>query len=230
MPTKCFSPMLGRAIRVTELDDCGNLPASGALDTVVVTGGFTTLSLSAETEDGTEILVRRADGSYCINEKFADFFKRLTVEIEFCGVNPSLYTLITNADPYQDYEDEVAGFTIAEGMVEKTFALELWTGVTGVACEPGSSPGGYLLLPFVNAGLIGDLEINGEDAITFSMTGAYTKGGNQWLSGPYLVMDDAGTPAVLPTPLDPLDHLLLVTTTVAPPEEQCDPMPFVPAA
>jgi len=230
MATKCFSPMLGRTIRVTELDNCGNVPASGTLDAVVVTGGFTTLSLSAETEDGTEILVKRADGSYCINEKFANFFKRLNVEIEFCGVNPSLYTLVTNADPYEDYAGDVAGFTLAEGLVEKTFALELWTGITGVACEAGTDPSGYLLLPFVNAGLIGDLEINGDDAITFSMTGAYTKGSNQWGVGPYDVVDNTGTPAPLPTALDPLDHLLLMETTVAPPEEQCDAQPFIPAA
>lgn len=78
-----------------------------------------------------------------------------------------------------------------------------------------------MLLPFVVGGVLGDIEITGEDAVTFSMTGAYTKGGNGWGVGPYDVLMDNTTPpgveAPLPTALDPFDHMLLVSTSVAPP-------------
>src|SRR5690606_8943409 len=41
--------------------------------------------------------------------------------------------------------------------------------------------------------------------------------------GPFEVLLDAsGNPAALPSPLDPMDHLLLVDTALAPPPEACD--------
>jgi hypothetical protein len=86
-----------------------------------------------------------------------------------------------------------------------------------------------MLLPFVNAGVLGDVEVTGEDAITFSLTGAYTRGGNAWGTGPYEVLMNMGVPDVLPTALDPLDHLLLVETGVAPPPSACGFVPFIPA-
>jgi hypothetical protein len=229
--TKCFIPVLGKRIRVTALDACGNLPASGNPSSVVSTDGFISLTLTSEIEDGTEIITRKADGSLCVNERTSDSFKRFTLEIEFCGVDPDLLSLVTNAEPYQDWSEENAGITIAEGTVDKKFALELWVGLSGRACEEGDEEAsGYVLLPFVNAGVLGDVEVTGEDAITFSMTGAYTRGGNAWGTGPYDVLMNMGVPDVLPTALDPLDHFLLLETGVAPPPSACGFVPFVPAA
>src|SRR3546814_2580569 len=94
------------------------------------------------------------------------------------------------------YDLENAGITVAEGTIDKKFALELWTGLSGRACEPGDEEAsGYMLLPFVNAGVLGDVEVTGEDAITFSMTGAFTRGGNAWGVGPYNVLMDAAVPS-----------------------------------
>jgi hypothetical protein len=228
--TRCFTPIRGKRLRVTRLDSCGNPPVAGAECGVVSTDGFISVSLSSEVEAGTEIITRKADGSLCVNERTADSFKRFTVEIQFCNVDPDLYELVTNANPYADYNAQVAGFTIGEGAVDATFALELWTGLTGAGCAPGAEEAsGYLLLPFVNAGVLGDLEINGEAAIEFSLTGAFTKGGNAWGVGPYpVVADTGGEPAVLPTALDPLDHLLLMETGIAPPPAACGCQPFNP--
>lgn len=229
--TKCFIPVLGKRIRATALDECGNLPASGATDAVVATDGFISLTLTSEIEEGTEIITRKADGSLCVNERTSDSFKRFTLEMEFCGVDPDLLSLTTNAEPYQDYDLENAGITVAEGTIDKKFSLELWTGLSGRACEPGDEEAsGYMLLPFVNAGVLGDVEVTGEDAITFSMTGAFTRGGNAWGVGPYNVLMDAAVPSPLPTALDPLDHLLLVETGVAPPPSACGFTPFLPVA
>ncbi|AXH70142.1 major tail protein [Microbacterium phage KaiHaiDragon] len=223
MATKCIIPLLGKRLRVTETDNCGAI-FTGAMQ--ISTDGFVSITLSSEIEEGTEIIVRKASGALCVNEKMADSFKRFTVEIDFCGVNPSLLALVTNAEEYSDGED-VIGFTVPEGEIKKWFALELWTGLSGVVCAPGAEEAsGYILLPFVTAGVLGDIEINGEDGITFQMTGAATKGGNQWGNGPYNVY---GSPAgKLPEPIDPFDHLLMIETTIAPPPEACDPAP-VPA-
>lgn len=229
MSNKVFAPVLGKRIRVTELDQCGNYPESGSEDTVIVTDGFISVNLSAEVEDGTEIIQRNASGALCVNERLSNSFKRFNVEITFCGVNPELMARVTNAEVYLDYEENSAGFTIGEGDIDKKFALELWTGLSGQACLPGQEEAsGYLLLPFVNSGTPGDLTIDGENAVTFSMSGAYTEGGSPWGTGPFeVVAGEGGDPAVLPTPLDPGDHLLLIDTGVAPPPHSDDPIAMV---
>lgn len=224
MATRCFTPVLGKRIRVTSLDQCGTVPASGTEGAVVATNGFISLTLSSEIEDGAEIITRKADGSLCVNEMTAASFKRFNLEMEFCGVDPGLLSLVTNGEAYLDYNGDTAGIVIPEGTIETKFALEMWSGLSGAACPTGvdiTECSGYLLLPFVQSGVLGDIEINGEDAITFSMTGAFTKGGNGWGVGPYNVVLDGSDPAPLPTALDPGDHLLLMETCVSPPASVC---------
>lgn len=219
MATHVFTPVLGKRIRVTNLDECGNPPAPGTEESQLATDGFITVSLSSEVEDGNEIIVRKASGALCVNEKQADSFKRFTMEMEFCGVNPALLSLVSNAEPYEDASGDVAGFTVPEGEITKKFAFELWTGLSGQQCEPGAEEAsGYLLLPFVQSGVLGDISVDGENAVTFSLTGAYTKGGNNWGVGPYdVVADEGGDAGPLPTAIDPFDHLLLLDTGIAPP-------------
>lgn len=231
MATRCFTPLLGKRLRVVALDECGNLPASGTANTVATTDGFISFSLSAEVEDGSEIITRKADGSLCVNEMTASSFKRFTIEAEFCGVDPGLLSVTTNAEIYENYEQVAAGIVVPEGTINKKFSAELWTGLSGEACTPGvEEASGYMLLPFIQAGVLGDLTIDGENAISFTMTGAYTRGGNAWGDGPFNVMSDGGSPAPLPTALDPLDHLLLVATDIAPPAAACGLTPFIPAS
>lgn len=230
--THCFIPVLGKRLRATTLDICGNPPAAGTEDAFVATDGFISITLSSEVESGTEIITRKASGALCVNERLSDIFKRFTVEIEFCGVDPALVSKVSNAEGYADYAGDLAGFTIPEGAIDKKFALELWTGLSGQACEPGSEEAsGYLLLPFINGGVLGDIKIDGENSVTFSMKGAFTKGGNAWGVGPYEVLKNgAGDPAALPEALDPGDHLLLIDTALAPPPVACgaQPMPEAP--
>lgn len=223
MATKCFIPLLGKMIRVTELDNCLRIPETAQQ---IATDGFTTLSLTSQVEEGAEIIVRKASGALCVNERMASSFKRFDVEIEFCEVNPSLLAITTNAEEYTD-GDDVIGFTIPEGEIKKWFALEMWTGLSGIVCDPTTEePSGYILLPGIVAGVLGDIEVNGEDAITFSMTQASTKGGNGWGVGPYDVYKpSAGVAGPLPTPVDPYDHLLMIETNIAPPPSACDPSP-----
>lgn len=227
MPTHTFKPMLSKRMRVTELDDCGAVVPGTSM--YVVTDGYLTLTLSSEVEEGTEILQRNAGGQLCVNEKLPNSFKRFTAEIEFCGVNPSLLAIVSNAEPYEDYAGDVAGFTVPEGEITKRFALEFWTGLSGTACLPGQTgtPGGYVLLPQLQAGVLGDITVDGENLVTFSLTGAYTIGGNGWGVGPFnVVYNDDETPVAspLPTPIDPFDHLLLIDTALAYPPIAASPV------
>jgi len=81
---------------------------------------------------------------------------------------------------------------------------------------------GYFLIPFVKGGVIGDFTI-GNDAVNFTLSGAKSKDGNTWGSGPYdVVKDQTGAPSPLLEPVDSRDHLWMQVTTVAPPEPSCD--------
>ena len=238
MPTTCFTPILGKRLRATVLGAGGSLPAAAAEDSMAVTDGFMSVTLSSEAADGTEIITKKADGSLCVNEQGDSSFKRFTLAMEFCGVDPGLLSVVTNAEIYENYEAIASGIVVPEGVLNKRFALELWTGLSGGAPgAEGEEASGYLLLPFVASGMLGDISIDGENAVTFSLTSSFTKGGNQWGRGPYNVMTDpegggAGIagPGLLPTALDPLDHLLLVETGIAPPASVCGLQAMPPLA
>ncbi len=228
MATRCFIPILGKRIRVTRLDNCCTPPEAETPDAVVVTNGFVSITLTAETEAGNEILTRRADGTICVNERTSDSFTRFTVGMEFCGVDPDLVDIMTNAQPYLDYNEDKAGITVGEGAIDGRFALELWTGLSGQECEPGvEAASGYMLLPCVNQGVWEMGDVTGDAEINFSVSGAFTTGGNGWGVGPFDVMlDDSNDPSPLPTAIDPGDHLLLVETGIAPPPSACGAIPM----
>jgi hypothetical protein len=226
MVNHCTIPLLGKRLRVIPQDSCGRI-IDGA--EYISTDGFVSITLDSEVEDGAEIIVRKASGALCVNEKRPNSFKRFTVELHFCGVNPALLGITTNAKPYIDgYTGDTTGYTVPEGEINKFFSLELWTGLSGGSCEPGAEEAsGYILLPLVSAGVLGSIEITGEDAIDFSMTGASTKGGNSWGTGIFDVqLDEAGQPAVLNPGVDPFDHFLMIDTGIAPPPDSCEPQPI----
>lgn len=228
MATRCFTPVFGKRIRVTRMNSCCQ-PVTGGNCAEIVTDGFISLSLSSETEDGAEIITKKANGELCVNTKQPDAFKRFTLEMEFCGVDPDLLSFMTNMDPYTDWAGDVSGATAFEGAVADKFGLEVWTGLAGEACPTGAEEAsGYIVLGCVNAGVLGDIEITGEDAVSFTMQGAYTVSGNGWGVGLHDVVLNGGTPAKLPTPLKPNEPLLIMQTGVAPPPSACGCASFAP--
>lgn len=229
MATHKFTPIQGKRVRVTSLDECGRVTSESKS---YVSDGFVSVNISSEVEEGAEILTKKFTGALCVNEKNADSFKYFTLELEFCGVDPALLSIVSNAKDYKDAGNDVAGFTVAEGTITKKFALEMWVGLSGQACEEGAQEAsGYLLLPFIQSGVIGSLEFGSEDSMTFSLSGARTRGGNGWGKGPHNVVYGADqTPAPLPTALDPLDHLLLMDTGLAVPAHSSEPTKVVPVS
>ena len=223
-----FPIVRGKMLRVTRLDDCGNPPDPQDECALVVTKGFISVGLSSDTEDGTDITQQNADGDLCVVDKSRDQFKRWDVEAEFCDVDPSLLSLVSNVNLETDWDDNVVGVRSYQGAPQGAFALEVWAGVPGADCIPGEpSRYGYLLLPFVIPGVLGDITIE-NDAATFTI-GGHTRGAGGWGVGPYDVVptDAENTAGPLSTPLDSVEHHLMRFTTIAPPEaeEGCQAMP-----
>lgn len=219
MPSPTSFPLVrGRMMRVTKVDGCC-APDFGP-DNMVVTEGFVSVSLTANINEGEEIVVTNASGKTCVRDPAVSEFQGYTVEIQFCEVTPCLFSIVTGMPSVLDHNGDVAGFRMnsAVSLSGSGFALEVWMGVPGVACLGEAGAYGYLLLPCLQGGVVGDFTIENA-AVTFTVTGATTKDGNGWGNGPYLVVaDEAGDPSALPSPLDGNDHLYTVFTTVAPPD------------
>jgi hypothetical protein len=221
--TKCFTVVRGKRMRVTRLDDCGNPPPPLDEGALVVTKGFITVSLSSDVEDGTDITQMNADGELCVVDKSRDQFKRWNLEAEFCDVDPALLSLVSNVNVETDWDDDIVGVRSYQGSPTGAFALELWTGVPGTDCLPGEpSQYGYLLLPFVVPGVLGDITVE-NGASTFSI-GGFTRGSGGWGVGPYDVVpiDGSNTPGPLGTPMAATEHHLMRLTTIEPPAPDCD--------
>lgn len=220
MVTKIRGAMKGRRLRATRLDACGR-PLYGD-DSQGVSKGFISAAWTANTVDTEEINQVNAGGERCIYEAAETELTGYTLELQFCEVDPELFSLITGQSVYYDAEGNAIGITIntSISMSDRAFALEIWAGApTGDACADPDSQGsyGYFLAPFLKGGILGDYTIE-NGAVTFTISGATTRDGNQWGVGPYNVMLNGGEATPLVTALDPDDHKLLIWVDVAPPE------------
>ena len=229
--SRCFSPVRGNAMRITRLDGCGR-PVYGD-DSVGVSEGFVSVAFTANTDEGEEINVVNAAGKTCVREVPCPTLLGYTVEITFCEVDPAVFAVLTGQEADLDYTGAAAGFRINSDIsaCDSGFALELWTGVPGVTCEPGAGnedaePGGYLLVPYLQGGIFGDFTVENA-AISFTVTGAATKTGSGWGVGPYNVVRGAGGPQPLEKPIVKGDHMLVRFTDVAPPTGVCGTQPLL---
>jgi hypothetical protein len=216
MPTTLIR---GRAMRATRLDGCG-APVLGP-DSQVTTKGFVSVAMTANSNAGTAIQIDNANGERMVDETPVPRFTNYSLEITFVNVDPALLSLLSGMPVVMNAAgDAIIGFDQDDEIdVEATaFALELWTGVGGAACDEEGDPlYGYMLLPFVKGGMIGNVTVENGN-ITFPITGAQTKKGNQWGAGPYDVQDDeTGVAGPLVDPLVPTRHFRHITTSIAPP-------------
>lgn len=215
---KSFPLVRGRRMRVTKTDGCCG-PQYGD-DNSIVTDGFVSVALSANITEAEEITVVNANGQTCVRDSGSPKFDGYGVEMTFCEVQPCLFSLITGQETVVNAQGDVVGFKMNSGITldSSGFALEVWMGVPGVACEGDAGAYGYLLLPCLQGGVLGDFSIENA-AITFTITGASTRNGNAWKNGPY-------ADTKLPFALDEDDHLYVIFTTQDPPEvtDGCQPL------
>lgn len=232
--TKCLSLVKGRRIRVTKLDSCGR-PIYGD-DSQVVSKGFISVALTANTTETDEINVTNAAGEVCVYEAAVTSLVGYGIEIQFCEVDPELFALVTGQPVVLGADgDTVIGFDVDTkiGLENSNFALELWAGApAGDSCNDPNAQGnyGYLLLPFLQGGILGDFTVE-NGAVTFTLTGANTKEGNGWGTGPYPVMLDGATPTPAPgamaTPVSTSTALRTMIVDVAPPADACGARPVL---
>lgn len=219
MQSQGFSLVRGRAMRVTALNGCG-APVLGP-DSVVSTEGFISVGLTANVEAGETISVTNAAGKVCILDQPAPKFTGYTITVSFCGVDPELFRLMTGQPVVMNAAGDTAvgiGVDSSVNLDATGFAMEMWSGVPVAACDAsGSVSYGYMLIPFVKGGTLGDLTVE-NGAINFTLSGAASHDGNQWGVGPYNVVRNAtGVAGPLNKIIPTTRHLHTEVTTVAPP-------------
>lgn len=223
--TKKIQLIKGRRLRVTRLDGCGR-PVYGD-GSVVTSKGFISVALSANTSDSDEINLQNAAGESIVFEPSVTSLTGYGVEISLGEADPDLMSIVAvSVSQVLDRDGNPAGIDIDTAADSTTggFALEVWAGApVGDACDDEASEGsyGYILLPFLQGGIVGDFTIE-NDAVTFTLTGAQTKSGNAWGRGPYDVqlqaaVNGVSAPGPLLTPIKATAALRLVLVDVAPP-------------
>jgi len=226
MASKSFPVVRGRMMRITKVDGCGRpVPGEG---NSIVTDGFVSVALTSNITEAEEIVVTGASGRVCVRDPGKPSFDGYGVEVTFCEVNPCLFALITGQDSIVNGTGDLTGFKMNSKKFSSTgFALEVWTGVPGGdVCAPptagasgAADPAGYFVLPNIQGGVLGDFTIENA-AITFGITGASTRDGNAWGTGPYSGPFDTTDPIVNPhdagpyldSALDANDHLAVQFT------------------
>lgn len=219
----CFSTARSCAARFTRVDDCG-VPVTGD-SSQIRTKGYVSIAYSPDISEGDEIEVKNACGEICYTDKACDTIKGYDITIEFCQVDPDLFSLVTGQPlDLTASGSSSTGFQITSN-VQCTggFALEAWTEIKGQQCVPGAAGQWvYFLAPLVKGGVIQEFTL-ANDSITFTVQARAYKG-SLWGTGPasYLVDPDAaGVAKVLNTAIGADTFLDIHYTTIQPPTPAC---------
>lgn len=230
MATNCFTPLRGRRMRATTLDTCGRVVYG--VCSQVVTRGFVKVEMKANKEAGTEVKVKNAGDEICALQPGCDQLNWYDVTITFCQVDPDLVLMLNpNFTKLLDLNGDVNGWAETYTLqCDKGIALELWTDTVGSnVCDNPNAVGafGYILLPWITGGSIGDLTVENA-AVSFVLTGR-TRKNPKWGAGPYNVQltgTAPGTPGPLITPVGPDEPRRIMVVTVPPPVDKCGCQPL----
>lgn len=218
--TKNFTQVRGSVIRVTRLDACGN-PDPGAA-AVVVSKRVSSVAFEEVAEEGNSIRERNFGGElYAVDDAFADVVG-YTVETTMAGVDPAMVELMTGQPVVTNAAGDIVGFDVTSGIDLSGFgfALEIWSKIAGGACTAdGQRLWGYTVAPFIQGGRMGGFTFE-DGVVTFTISGAQTKIGNGWGTGPFDVDRGAGpgfAPSPLHTPLGYNTHYRNIMVSLDPP-------------
>lgn len=222
MTTKCYAQVRGSVIRVTRLDACGN-PDPGA-SAVVVSKRVSTITIDEVTDSGNSITERNFADEICVYDPAFEQPLGYTGNIELCGVDPDLISLMTGQPVVTNAAGDVVGFDANTGIDLDSFgyAIEVWSRIAGGACDPsGNRPWGYTVFPFFKGGRLGGFSFE-NGSVKFTIQGAQTRDGNGWGVGPYDVdRDEVGAPIPLNSALNPNTHYRNILVTLDPPAASC---------
>lgn len=217
--TKTMTPVRGRRYRITRLDSCGN-PVFGD-DGQAVTKGVVTAAFTATTNSADDIQVVNSGGENCVFEPGVTSLEGFSAEIEFCGMDPDVFEIMTGMPVIYDIDGAAVGVAVDVGVDLESFAfsLEIWTGLKAEdACgQVGDIDYGYILVPYMKGGHLSDFTVE-NGAIDFTISDATSRTGGAWGKGPYnVVVNEGDVAGPLLVSLTSTQVLVLMLTKVEPP-------------
>jgi hypothetical protein len=180
MPYNPAASVQGVSLRVTKLDESGNL-LNGPTDSYLTTA-FIRVSFTPEYEEGDEITEKAADGTVCVSFKAPDTLKRVNMEIAICDPDPEVSALLSGGLLLSSPEVDSAGDPTGAGDVTRGWAsaqvgedpsgngvaVEVWSRAIQDGKPAGTNPYFHWIFPYVKTRLSGDRVIeNGLMATTF---------------------------------------------------------------
>lgn len=233
MAVTCARMARGKMMRITKLDTCGAV-VSGA-GASLVTKAFVSGTFTPNYTDVEEISQSDANGDNCIEDRSDPALRWVDIELNICTMDPTMINLITG-DPIVTDDatptPNTVGFRLDTALSgSANFGLELWSGITGQACDAaGFTKYGYWLFPWVQDAQWGEWTIeNGALTLTFT---ARAVPGSLWGTGPYLVRRDATVPATLEkllTPIGATEPMHFEVSSAPLPTPACGSVTLVPA-
>lgn len=221
----------GRVARATRLDLCA-APIRGEYNQVT-TDGVISAEFTPVTTETEAIDVRNFGGVRKIYEPSIAEYAGHGVNLTFTDVDFDMFNIVTGMPLVFDDAGNVVGIDLDTKikLSDVGFALEIFAGVGAEdVCAPGEEPRyGYVLVPRLQGGILGEFSVT-NGAVSFTVTGAVTRDGNQWGAGPYLVDRTAGEPSTLFQPISPTAALRIMTVTVAPPTPEEGARPVLDVA
>lgn len=222
-----FPILFGTALRATLVNACG-MPVAGSANRLV-TKGFVSFKISAEMKAANDIEQLNAEAKVCVVDRTPPQRKYYHIDIEACGVNTELISLLSGWPQVLDWADEAVGYRDAKDVTsDYGVALEVWTGgraeedcplpdTDAIFSAGGSGKKyGYFLIGGKEFS-VGDINISG-DVATLTSSGISIPM-TQWGRGPYNVvgLDGSNTPGRLLTPMGVDQHYHWERTPIAPP-------------
>lgn len=229
--SKTLPLVRGRVARLTLEDQCG-LPV--ATRGTYTTDGFIQVQSTKNYDAGDEIKVRAANGRIGVRESGRQTFLNFSVTIDLIKVNPGVLTMLTGDPGVLDWNSTLVGWEELELVdIPNNFALEVWTGTSGVRCTAGALMNGYMLYPLINQATM-DVDSVTDKEVTVHIKGE-SQGNPSWGKGPYggtgssipgpVAGDATNTPSRLLQPVAANAHRHFELTPVPPPAPSPDDGP-----
>lgn len=213
---QCESPILGIALRVIKLSNCG-VPVTGADSASIATAGFVQVQVAPQYDTGDRKILRAASGALCVNHKLPDKFTNDQLTIDYCSWNPGLVVatiggrLLTAS---AIATGRATGAAYGEDLDEQHASLEVWQEVSGEgACDPETGDQVYLYhaWPHLTDFKRGQTTIN-TDPTQGQLIANTKRGSTLWTAGEDWLDSNQ---------LASTDHYLWNFTTTPPPETGC---------
>ena len=206
MDTTCYAMVRGSGIRLTDLDSTGRFSAEEIR--YATSKSVVSIQINEVTESGGNELIRNDEDEPRLHFVTNDTMVRFDADINFLRCDPEILQLITGVQLAYNASGDIVGFDATTRLPAKSFALEVWSRLTGVACiadavaegfgqfnfgegsfgedEPALTgrPYGYTLFPFLKGGTVGGFVFS-NGLVSFNVKGARTQRGSKWGVGPY---------------------------------------------